>query len=237
MDKYSKLVNDAEAKTEHLLEVYIKKDPDFWKKNYDRLHDTAEGYVDLLTRFRSNEEIWIAPDENEDRKKTPFENKYFWFYVMRYVSEDFRNRYFQKMDEIQKNPTKYTLKELASELNDGKSIMFSFTTKLLNMADGKFPIYDSHVTEAMGLYEKFTYIDDPLSRYIECHKAIDEISTKLLPKNEHIIESFKKHIFRNENLSDERIFDIVLWQIGRLEQDRKKAENAAKKLAKASCVK
>ncbi len=199
MDYYT-LRDRTIAQTRKSLSEYYD---DFFNKNSD-LGGIANRYTKLRKDFIDGENL-----------KGDFEGLYFHYYVMRYVSIDYRKRYFSKMVELQ-NGACCSIEELTTTLKDGDKIMLSFATKLLNISDGVSPLYDNNVCTLMKLsYEKFS--GEKESQYLDCYKVIKDVYAEILPENLDKINAFKNHfeLDNPELLSSTKIMDFILWRMGR----------------------
>lgn len=207
MDLVRKAIEDTQGR----LDKYCQED--FWlnETNHKILSSTAVGYVGLRKVFIGKEALRGA-----------FEKKYFKFYVMRFVSPEYREEYFSKMVEMQ-HGAKYTIEELTTTLKDRGKTMFSFATKLLNMSNGISPLYDTYATSTMGLnYTKFPNERSVEYQYLACYEAIQKLYSEIIPNNQKLIDQFKYYISPNELLSTERIMDLILWRVGRIMADERK---------------
>ena len=146
------------------------------------------------------------------------------------LSLKFKEKYFELM---QKNKTKrgFTdsdirkiIKNLSKYPRIGKGkkehLQFSFTTKLLNTINRKYPIYDSKVATLFKGFRAPLYrgdleerIDKYLKRYTHLKAFYKQnIDTKEIRK---IISLFDKK-FKNNEISDEKKLDFILWAGGKI---------------------
>jgi len=108
------------------------------------------------------------------------------------------------------------------------SIQFSFATKIININDESKPIYDSKIKEVLGIKLNY-YSNELLEVKIEkCNKVYKEmlkIYDKLLKEDsiKNKIKNFKDEFNLIDNsISDIKILDFILWDIGKELEKKKK---------------
>ena len=191
-------------RVKNLLNEYANEA--FFKKHFFSFYKAVSTYHVLKN-------VWI--DKKFDDYKD-FREAFFQFYkiIGIYVSEPFKEKYYDKMKELRDlGKTEISVVELANDLKDNNKIQFSFATKLLNIVDDeKYPIYDSYVVKAFGFPIKY----GSLKQYSENYKIITETYKSLLLDYEckKMIETFRKMFPLSEKLSNMRILDFIVWKIG-----------------------
>ena len=164
------------------------------------------------------------------------------FYAMArgiYVTNRFAEAFYQAMDTIRekgvddKTPISVAL-DLSKETN-GK-VQFSFVTKMFNLEnDEKYPIYDSKVALIFNFlkYELQQADSNKKHIYSERYALISETYEELI-KKEDILSVFKSKFKNAAQLSNMRLVDILIWQLGKDKdkklQDAKKMRNKRDRL-------
>lgn len=180
----------------------------FFRENYIGILLTTTTYLILKNSYNENG-VYYFKD---------FKNAFSQFYgIKRFVDENFINTYYMKMNWL-RGEKEYDVKQLALELIDtDKKVQFSFATKMLNiMNDEKYPIYDSNVAKAFGIYSTDSKnIENKIDDYVANYIIIGNVYTEMISKHRQTINDFR-NIFKytKRELSDMRIIDIITWKIG-----------------------
>lgn len=139
------------------------------------------------------------------------------------LGSEFKREYFHIM-EAKRNFQQFNIQEIVQKLYNFKrlkgdnSIQFSFSTKLINMINVNYPIYDSEVARVFGF--STYYIKDneeKLKRYIEQHDHIQKTYSTIL--NEKVLDTIIKLFdtkFPENSLSDIKKIDFIFWSTGKL---------------------
>jgi hypothetical protein len=180
----------------------------FFRENYTGILITATTYLILKKSYNENGVYYFKDFKKEFSK----------FYgIKRFVDDNFIDTYYMKMDEF-KGENECNVKKLAKELIDsGNKVQFSFATKMLNiMNDEKYPIYDSNVAKAFGIYTTdCKNIEDKIEDYVTNYMVIGEVYNEMISKHSQTINDFRETFkYTKSELSDMRIIDIIVWKIG-----------------------
>lgn len=203
----SQKIENAKKRVEKLL--IENATTEFFIRNFINLNTTITMYNTLKQVYKNK--------SRELNQYEDFEKAFSKFYAMgRFVSKDFIKNYYTVLNEL-RDITEYDVRRLTEKLMSGEKIQFSFTTKMLNiMNDEKYPIYDSYVARAFGLYPADSgNMDEKIDRYILNYNIITETYENLLVHYQYIISDFRQ-VFKcsKSDLSDMRIIDIIIWQLG-----------------------
>lgn len=195
------------------VENLLKRvDSEFLEKHYISLNRAVSIYSSLR---------YVYNDKNRELNfYVGFVEAFFKFYgIGRFVSDKFKMDFYEKLENV-RYQEEYDLEKLVRELKDEEKekFQFSFVTKLLNiMNDSKYPIYDSYVVKAFGLY----YIpqrtdEEKIKQYMDHYKIITNVYDVLITENADKIKLFKRIFNTSEQLSDMRILDLIIWKKGEL---------------------
>lgn len=201
---------DKKTKAKNRIDELLTKhaNQDFFKKHFIGLNNTVQRYCTLKQAFK---------DTSKSLKDYEgFEKEFSQFYgIQRFVSDEFIENYYNTMSELREK-TEYDVKELCEKLKDGDKLQFSFVTKMLNiMNDSKYPIYDSYVARAFGLYSDTFKGKNKIDNYLACYQIITEVYNELLPKHGKVISDFRSIVAVEENIvPDMRVIDIIVWKLG-----------------------
>lgn len=141
------------------------------------------------------------------------------------LSTEFKYRYFELLQEYRNKPI--DLKKICLDLNEYKtkkglnSIQFSFTTKLANIINDRYPIYDSEVIRLFDFKQPY-YVKDKnekIEKYLNQYHEI-ESTTKDLLLNEEIesILNSMDNIFGKScmKMGKMKKLDTLMWGIGKV---------------------
>lgn len=207
----------AEKMFAELAENDCYKAKDLFNQNYRKIRQTVVDYQYLRYIYNKHEYPFV--------KDEYFIGLFRRFYAMRFVQPHFVTSFFTKMEEIRNgnNNVDYDAVDVTWEVCGQDTKQFSFITKMLNLYDDtRYPIYDNMVGRVCLLFYNIYDTEDLRKKQFEYwYKRIKEVYITLFDK-EHIEDSTKIiHIFRDvfrcpakEDLTDQRIVDIILWQLG-----------------------
>lgn len=137
---------------------------------------------------------------------------------MRFVSEKYRNAFFELFEQIKEQP-KISFHEVSCRLFavDGKH-EFSFITKMLHTIDPTRPIYDSQVDAALKLHR--TYPPDLTKKLRQDEAILTRLSNayRELSKAPELSELLKAidEVAPGRTMSIEKKLDFILWALGGL---------------------
>jgi predicted house-cleaning noncanonical NTP pyrophosphatase (MazG superfamily) len=145
-----------------------------------------------------------------------YRKRYGHYYGMRFVSNEYRERYFQMMEDL-KNTPGVSFREISQQLYlvDQKH-EFSFISKLLHTIDPSCPIYDSRVARVLGITRY------PKSDFQKVLKRDEGILDKLrnvyhqLETDSRLTELLIQIDQRTPDkpMSIEKKLDFILWALG-----------------------
>ncbi len=176
-----------------------KIDKEYFRRNYAGFVFTVRTYCALQEVYKNHPDVEL----NEDKD---FQNEFSRFYMMRFVSKDFRLTFFKKMQEL-RGETKYNIEDLIDELKDDGKSQVSFSTKLLSMMnDEKYPIWDSNVAYVFG-FSSFSGHN---------YDIITATYSELLKSHKKLIREFRDvfGVPSSNEISDMRILDFIIWKLG-----------------------
>ena len=145
-----------------------------------------------------------------------YRKRYGHYYGMRFVSNEYRERYFQMMEDL-KNIPGVSFREISQQLYlvDQKH-EFSFISKLLHTIDPSCPIYDSRVARVLGITRY------PKNDFQKVLKRDEGILDKLrnvyhqLETDSRLTELLIQIDQRTPDkpISIEKKLDFILWALG-----------------------
>ncbi|MBB2482484.1 hypothetical protein H5P36_20135 [Bacillus sp. APMAM] len=139
------------------------------------------------------------------------------------LTPEFKTTYFELMQQYRNEPSIDPV-EIVNKLYSYKrrkgdhSIQFSFTTKLINTIDPKYPIYDSEVAR---VFQFSTYhlkdIDKKIARYLQQQDIIIHTYSRIIKEKllEKPIAQFDTR-FNNYELPLTKKLDFIFWSYGKL---------------------
>ena len=145
-----------------------------------------------------------------------YRKRYGHYYGMRFVSNEYRERYFQMMEDL-KNIPGVSFREISQQLYlvDQKH-EFSFISKLLHTIDPSCPIYDSRVARVLGItrypkkdFQKVLKRDEGILdklRNVYHQLETDSRLTELLIQIDQRTP--------DKPMSIEKKLDFILWALG-----------------------
>lgn len=151
---------------------------------------------------------------NDKEYQEVFRKYFFDFYRVPRIKKD---DYYEKL--FSEDYSTYNLDNLerkAVELFDNKSVQFSFVTKMMNMHNEGYPIYDSFVAKAFGFKADNLPSDAKEKISVLCgfYRAMGETYRKL--ENHSKIKDFMAKIGdKYGGISRKRALDLIFWQLGK----------------------
>ena len=145
-----------------------------------------------------------------------YRRRYGGYYGMRFVSQEYRNRYFLVLEE-NKNRKELSFRDVARELYqiDGKH-EFSFLTKLFHTINPHHPIYDSRVENILKLGHG--YGKDLEKRLVKDEKILERLASvyqelELSGKLTAMLEQLDT-MTPGFRMSTEKKLDFIIWALG-----------------------
>ena len=147
---------------------------------------------------------------------TEYRKKFSGYYRMRFVSQEYRDQFFELFEEI-KSESSPSFRVVSQKLFqvDGKH-EFSFITKMLHTIEPSRPIYDSQVDIALGIHRYYQPNFEEKLRQDEHILAQISAAYRELASSPGMIEllaEFDK-IIPGHTMSAEKKIDFILWALG-----------------------
>ena len=147
---------------------------------------------------------------------TEYRKKFSGYYRMRFVSQEYRDQFFELFEEI-KSESSPSFSAVSQKLFqvDGKH-EFSFITKMLHTIEPSRPIYDSQVDIALGIHRCYQPNFEEKLRQDEHILAQISAAYRELASSPGMIEllaEFDK-IIPGHTMSAEKKIDFILWALG-----------------------
>jgi hypothetical protein len=139
------------------------------------------------------------------------------------LTSEFKTAYFELMQQY-RNESSIDPLEIVNKLykykrlNGDHSVQFSFTTKMINMIDPTFPIFDSEVARA---FQFSTYYpkdkEKKIARYMEQQDTIIHTYNKIIDENllEKSLTLFNDK-YKNYDVPLTKKLDFIFWAYGKL---------------------
>lgn len=139
------------------------------------------------------------------------------------LTPEFKTAYFELMQQF-RNETSISPVEIVDKLYSFKrrkgdhSIQFSFTTKLINMIDPTYPIYDSEVARVFQ-FSTYHLKDNAkkIARYLDQQNTIVQTYNKIIEEN---LLAQSLAVFHNKykkyDLPLIKKLDFIFWSYGKL---------------------
>ena len=147
---------------------------------------------------------------------TEYRKKFSGYYRMRFVSQEYRDQFFELFEEI-KSESSPSFRVVSQKLFqvDGKH-EFSFITKMLHTIEPSRPIYDSQVDIALGIHryyqanfeEKLRQDEHILAQIAAAYRELASA-----PGMIELLAEFDK-IIPGHTMSAEKKIDFILWALG-----------------------
>ena len=140
------------------------------------------------------------------------------------LTPEFKNAYFKLLQDYKNKPI--DLRAICMDLYKYKtrkglnSIQFSFATKLANMLDVNYTIYDSEIIKLFNFSQPYHQKDNvkKIDKYLEQYDYISSTSKELI-KNKKIKSIFAEmdDLFGDicKGIGDIKKLDFLMWAIGK----------------------
>ena len=190
------------------------KDSDLVKLIVERKDDILNKFDNkMMETYRWLQEELYLRDVSVDQE---YRRKFSSYYIMRYVSQEYRDAFFRVFEKI-KNKPDISFRDVSYRLYDvDQKHQFSFISKMLHTINPHEPIFDSQVCEVLHLHRtyqtslegKVHQDEDALSHIVKAYsdmKTSDEIRKMLVQ-----MDSFTP----GYQMTDEKKLDFILWALG-----------------------
>lgn len=190
------------------------KDGDLVKLIVERKDDILNKFDNkMMETYRWLQEELYLRDVSVDQE---YRRKFSSYYIMRYVSREYRDVFFSVFEEI-KNKPDISFRDVSYRLYDvDQKHQFSFISKMLHTINPHKPIFDSQVCEVLRLHRtyqtslegKVRQDEDALSHILKAYsdiKTSDEVRKMLVQ-----MDSFTP----GYQITDEKKLDFILWALG-----------------------
>jgi hypothetical protein len=107
-------------------------------------------------------------------------------------------------------------------LKKDNSIQFSFATKLLHTVDNDKPIFDKYVTSIINKKVKGNNKNEKIQSCIEIYDSLVTLNDELKKNDKirNVILKFRsKFKVSNEEMSDTKVLDSIMWSLGKLQSN------------------
>ena len=151
-----------------------------------------------------------------------YRRKFSGYYKMRFVSQEYREAFFNLFEELKKEQAPSFRMASCSLYEVDRKHEFSFISKMLHTLDPHKPIYDSQVCEVLRLQryhrpsfeEKLQQDEEALARISASYEEMSssEQMKKLLAKMDVFTQGYR--------ISDEKKYDFILWALGGIMKKR-----------------
>lgn len=139
------------------------------------------------------------------------------------LSPALKEEYFRIMEGL-RDKNVIDLKEIVEQLyqfrtlQDRNTVQFSFTTKLMNTINNRYPIYDSEVARVFGFSS--CYIKDyerKMQRLEEQYQIIQDTYERVIQENllKSTMYKFEKR-FECNTISEIKKLDFIFWSFGKI---------------------
>lgn len=190
------------------------KDGDLVKLIVERKDDILNKFDNkMMETYRWLQEELYLRDVSVDQE---YRRKFSSYYIMRYVSREYRDVFFSVFEEI-KNKPDISFRDVSYRLYDvDQKHQFSFISKMLHTINPHKPIFDSQVCEVLRLHRtyqtslegKVRQDEDALAHIVKAYsdiKTSDEVRKMLVQ-----MDSFTP----GYQITDEKKLDFILWTLG-----------------------
>lgn len=145
------------------------------------------------------------------------------------LTPQFKSRYFTLLDECRASPS-ISLEHLTRELHNfanlkgQRSLQFSFVTKLVNTANGEYPIYDAEVARVFGFRTPYNYkpFESRLREYMTFYASLRKLYGGILRENQLDRARALFHKIYNTNpqmVPEVKVLDFIFWSAGKLSRE------------------
>lgn len=200
---------------ENLLKTITENKEQLLSLNYEK---SIDAYLFIQKEFAKG---YIV--NNKDFKRV-YGN--FYRLTMAGLTLEWKERYFEIL-EGKKSDLKKILNELYEIPNrkGQNSIQFSFATKLIHTIDTTKPIFDSLVGAMLGQRAKGKTKEEKIQSCIDIYDILQDVFHTCLGDNalQEILRAFraKFNLSGERDMSDEKIFDFLIWGLGKVKEDKK----------------
>ena len=170
----------------------------------------------LNTYYWLQDNLYLRNISNDSEYKRKFAG----FYRMRFVSQQYRDRFFSLFEAI-KNDAELSFVDVARNLSqvDGRH-EFSFISKMLHTIDPSRPIYDSQVDQALQIHR--TYEPDIELKIQQDEEILKQICfvyqcLEASPEMTEPLAAFDQ-IIPSRTMSIAKKLDFLLWALGGIEK-------------------
>ena len=189
----------------------------FFESNYTEIKFTIEGYK-------------VLKDVYEHRQiNDSFQRMFNSFYAMSklFVDERFIKEFYERMNKLKEEQKTYTPKDIVKDAEElskiktegskrNESLQLSFVTKMYNLKDEQYPIYDKYVASVFGIRKEHDdYIKDKRNTCVKWYQLIMDVYEKLLEDNNIKVMINYFNTYFSCELGSMRILDIIVWQLGK----------------------
>lgn len=198
----------------NLLKTITENRENLLGLNYKK---SLDSYVFIQREFEKGSIV-----DNSDFKRV-YEN--FYRLTMAGLTPEWKEAYFKTLDSRETNLEKILnhLYEIPNRKGQN-SIQFSFATKLIHTIDNTKPIFDSFIGKMVGQKPKGKTKEDKMQSCGKVYDVLQEVFASALKDDAllRILEEFrgKFGLSGERNISDEKIFDFLLWGLGKLKENK-----------------
>lgn len=188
---------------------------------FPKVYETCAKYAQLQKEWKEHGASLLFRDQFDE------------FYVLKYMENSVKSHFFTLFEQ-EKLTLHYILSSLQSQ-SEGNTLYLSYATKLMNMFDPEYPIYDTNVALYLGITRPES-IDTAIATIEDLQLLYDT----LLQRQEVIsLISTLKAEGDTKELPDKRILDIILWILGDIaikDKDAKKGKDLHEHLQNAELL-
>lgn len=145
------------------------------------------------------------------------------------LSEKMKSHFFELLAEKQTSLETIlsNLYEIQRKKGDN-SMQFSFATKLLHTIDNNKPIFDKEIESLTYSKPKRADKNTQIQSYIQLYNDLERLNSELL-KTEIITNVILKFRLKfrdyNDQISDVKALDFIMWSLGKIKEKEKKEKN------------
>jgi len=174
--------------------------------------ETIEIYLFIKQRYKTSENLMMV---------YVFRSLFSSYYFMQYLSKDEKKNFFNLFDKLKGNPNinLNQVIELNKKMLSENKFQFSFTTKMLNLINHEYPIYDYNVDNVLkiGYYSKINTkkgkkYEIALKVYEELNKFCNDAKSdvNIICSVEAFDRKFSQY---KASLSWTKKLDFLLWAL------------------------
>ena len=193
-------------------------DPNVGTDLLERISHMQKEIMGKITENVLQKYLWIQ-DNYLSRNLSAdldFRKRFGSYYRMRYVSQEYRDRFFALFEEIKhcENPDFIEVSRKLFAVD--RHHQFSFISKMLHTIDPTRPIYDSQVDTVLQLHRSYQPdIEKKLQQDAELLRRITSTYDKI--KNAPVVLDLCKQMDQltsGQSISMEKKLDFILWALG-----------------------